>query len=261
MHIIRIEQRRHIPVLYRADALGLDQAGAGDLGSVAQAHAAEGRRHRAAGFRQRFRAVREELELLVGHRAVLLDVVVVVEVVLVDLFLLTHDVVEVVAVFGHVAAGLSGAVTLGVDQPAAVAVRVDLKLARHQHLVAEVVPLLPVLVREAERAGVAVDAVQIHADRFLQVGLDHAGHGGDLGDLYRVLLQAVVLAQRFYAGDVHARAGAAAEVHRNLIRLLVVQCGQYAFFRCHFNALLVVLVVLSDSHGKIYINYSADPAD
>ena len=136
------------------------------------------------------------------------------------------------------AAGLRGAVALRIDKPAAAAVRIHFELARYEHLVAEVVPFLPVLIREAEGAGIAVDALEIDADRFLQVRLDHAGHGGNLRDLDRMLFQSVIFAQRFYTGDMHARAGAAAEIQRYLVRLLMIQCRQYTFFGCHCSILL-----------------------
>ena len=238
MDVVRIEQRRHVPVLYRADALGLNQAGAGDLGCIAQAHAAKRSGHGAAGLGQRLGAVREELDLLVRYRAVLLDVVVVVQVILVHFAFLAHDIVKIEAILGHVAAGLGRAVTLRVNQPAALAVRGDLELLGNQHGVAKVVPFLPAFVREAERASVAVNALQVDADGLLQVGLNDAGHGRYLRDLDRVLFQTIVFAQRLHAGDVHARAGAAAEVHRHLIRLLVVERGQYAFLGCHRVVLL-----------------------
>ena len=136
------------------------------------------------------------------------------------------------------AAGLRGAVALRVDQPAAAAVRIHFELARYEHLVAKVVPFLPVLIRKAKGAGVAVDALEIDTDRFLQVGLDHAGHGGNLRNLDRMLFQSVIFAQRFYTGNVHARAGAPAEIQRHLVRLLMVECRQYTFFGCHRNILL-----------------------
>ena len=196
MDVVRIEQRRHVPVLYRADALGLNQAGAGDLGCIAQAHAAKRSGHGAAGLGQRLGAVREELDLLVRYRAVLLDVVVVVQVILVHFAFLAHDIVKIEAILGHVAAGLGRAVTLRVNQPAALAVRGDLELLGNQHGVAKVVPFLPAFVREAERASVAVNALQVDADGLLQVGLNDAGHGRYLRDLDRVLFQTIVFAQR-----------------------------------------------------------------
>ena len=111
----------------------------------------------------------------------------------------------------------------GIDQRVAVRVDRHVELPGHEHFQPVEGPGLPVLVLEAEHRLPPEHALDVDAQRLLQVLVQQPQHLVRLVDLHRPLLQPVMVAQRGHATDVNARHRRAAEVDRHPVRLFVVQ--------------------------------------
>ena len=145
---------------------------------------------------------------------------------------LADDGIEEMPTRWHPAAGRHGTVVAGPLEQVAVGLVLGVEILRHQHgRAVGKLPFLELRLRKAEHGPGAVEADRIDAQRGLQIGGDLPEHLVDLDHLDRRagLVQPEGLPKFIDHADVDAGLEAAAEIHRELVRLPVGAGGEDAF--------------------------------
>ena len=194
MDVAAARARGNVPLRDVADTFGVLQTRPGHQGDIAEAGAAEPRRHTVAASGRRAHGAFDVVQVFLGNGAELFQVVLRVELLFVD-FRLPDDGVEESAAHRHAPARRRRFIALGIDQDVAVGLRSGTEIGRHQHFQAAEIPLFPGSSGKAELHLARKHAGDVEPHRRAQVVLHQAQHLPGFVYLYRSRGQPIVVAQ------------------------------------------------------------------